>query len=520
MVARTLKRASAVPLWVLLAIVPGVVALGICSYQLSQPYALFGLHGSDDGVWLAPAIRLVHGALPYRDYAWVHPPGIALLLAPIGLLGDTRDALAVARVVTALVIGLDASLAAIALRYRGPVAMLVGGLGIAVFPQTASIGHSVAIDPYLVLCCLLGMLAMFRGGDLAPPRRLLLAGAFFGLAAAMKAWGIFPAIGALLVCLPLWRSAVRPFASGLVLGFGLPSLPFFMAAPSAFVHDVVFSQIIRSTTGQGFTSVGDRLQLLLGFTPSTDATMTYLALVIAGVLAILIVATYAITARNSKRLDWFVLGATAIVAGVMLFVVKEIYTYYAYFVASFGVLLLGVCLGRIGDGIRWAGERIGGFAKRAGGLAATAGMPAMIVIVAALLLPGHITYAETFVSGAYDPEAAVLSQIPQGACVVFDEAGILIDSNRLLPSQSGCPDLVDAFGLWLTDNDGVPPPAQPQSEAFVAKWLSWFERADYVVLSVPQSDYLPWTPSLISWFSANYHLVASQPNVYVYKHTA
>jgi Flp pilus assembly protein TadD len=184
------------------------------------------------------------------------------------------------------------------------------------------------------------------------------------------------------------------------------------------------------------------------------------------------------------------------------------------------VMSLGLCLSRIVDGIRWAGERIGGSAKRAGGLAATAGVPAVIVLVAALLLPGNITYAKTFVSSAYDPEAAVVSQIPKGACVVFDEAGILIDSNRLLPSQSGCPDLVDAFGLWLTDNNGVPPPAQPQSEAFVAKWLSWLEKADYLVLSVPQSDYLPWTPSLLSWFSANYHLVASQPHVYVYKRTA
>jgi hypothetical protein len=102
--------------------------------------------------------------------------------------------------------------------------------------------------------------------------------------------------------------------------------------------------------------------------------------------------------------------------------------------------------------------------------------------------------------------------------VVFDEAGNLTDSNRFFSSRPGCPALVDAFGLWLTDNDGIAPPAAPRSEAFVAKWRTWLGRADYAVLGAPQSDYLPWTNDLVSWFNSNYRLVASQPSVYVYKH--
>ena len=516
MAARAIRRTCAVPLWVPVAIIPGLVALSLCGYQLAQPDALVGLHGSDDGVYIGPAIRLLQGALPYRDYAWVHPPGIAVLMAPLDILGS-RNALAAARIVTALVVGLNASLAAVILRDRGAVAMLISGLGLALFPQALGVGNTLALDPYLVMFCLLGTLVMFRSGGLGSSRRLLLAGVLFGLATVMKAWGVFPAIAALLICVPIWRSAAVPFASGLVLGFGVPSLPFFVAAPGAFVHDVVFSQLIRSTTGQGFTSLGERLQLLLGFTPSTDPASTQLALAIALVLAIFVVTTYAITARKSRRLDWFVLLVAAIDGGVMLFVVKEVYSYYAYFVAAFGVVLLGLCLGRAVQGIRWAGVQIGGNAQRAGKLVASAVLPAAIVIAAILVLESDVGSAYTHVSGAYDPQATVQAQIPKGACVVSDEAGTLIDSDRFSASQPGCPALADAFGLWLTDNDGIPPPAQPQSTAFVAEWLSWFQRADYVVLTVPQSDYLPWTPSLISWFNANYHLVASQPYVYVYK---
>jgi hypothetical protein len=519
LVARTTKRVSAIPSWVFVAVVPGFVALGLCAYQLAQPNALIGLHGSDDGVYLGPAIQLLHGALPYRDYAWVHPPGIALLMAPLGFLGDTREAMAATRVVTALVIGANAALAAIALRSRGRIAMLVGGLGLAMFPQTASIGHSLSLDAYLVLFCLLGTIVMFRNGGLASRRRLLLAGVLFGFAIATKSWGIFPSVAGLLICVPLWRSAVVPFGSGLLIGVGLPSLPFFFAAPGAFLHDVVFSQLTRSITGQGYTSFGERLQLLLGFTPSLDPTPNNVAVVIAGILAVLIVATFWISAHKFKRFDWFVLAAAVIAVGAMMFVVKEIYSYYAYFVAAFGVMLLGICVSRVADGIHWVGERMGGFAQRASGPVATAGIPAVVVIAAVLLLPGNVTHAATFVSGAYDPQATVVSQIPAGACVVYDEAGILLDSNRFPAAQSGCPDIVDAFGLWLIDNDGIPPPAQAESDAFVAKWFSWLEEADYVALSVPQSDYLPWTPNMTSWFNSNYHLVASQPNVYIYKHT-
>ena len=51
--------------------------------------------------------------------------------------------------------------------------------------------------------------------------------------------------------------------------------------------------------------------------------------------------------------------------------------------------------------------------------------------------------------------------------------------------------------MWLTDNDGRGPTAQVQLEPqFVAKWRSWLETADYAVLSVPQSNYIPWMSDL------------------------
>jgi alpha-1,2-mannosyltransferase len=464
------------------------------------------VHGADDGVYLGAALRLAHGVVPYRDFAFVQPPGIAWLMAPFGIFGDTRDAMAAARVVTDLVAALNASLAAFAVRDRGRVAMLAAGLLLAAFPLAVSADHTLTLEPYLVLFCLLGTVTLFRGGELATPRRILFAGALFGLAGGVKAWAIFPAVAALCICVPLWRSAVRPFVSGLVLGFALPSLPFFVLAPGSFVHDVVVAQVTRSTSDQGFGSTGERLELMLGLgTPANAHANTHLAWGVALLLGALVAEVYLLAAGKS-RLEWFVLGTTALGFTYMLFVVKDFFDYYAYFTAAFGAMLLGVCLASLTAGL----SRLGRIAPAA--------VPAAALVAAALMFVSGTHYARVLLRSAYDPAATITSVIPKGSCVVFDQAGNLIDSNRFLASRPGCPKLVDAFGLWLTDNDGVPPPAHPRSEEFVAKWRAWFERADYVVLTLPNSDYVPWTTELVSWFKSNYRLVASRPRLYVYRH--
>src|SRR5207253_1561347 len=111
-----LHRARRLPASVWLAVGGGLLAIALGSYTLALPRGLTGVHGLlnrngyDDGVYLGTALRLVHGHLPYRDYAFVHPPGITLLMTPIALLGrviGSRDALAIARIVTVLVAGVN-----------------------------------------------------------------------------------------------------------------------------------------------------------------------------------------------------------------------------------------------------------------------------------------------------------------------------------------------------------------------------------------------------------------------------
>ena len=75
----------------------GLLSLGLSLWQLTQPgYIDF----YDSGVYFAAAFHLIAGALPYRDFTFVQPPGIVLLLSPVALVGrifGTHDGFIVGR---------------------------------------------------------------------------------------------------------------------------------------------------------------------------------------------------------------------------------------------------------------------------------------------------------------------------------------------------------------------------------------------------------------------------------------
>jgi hypothetical protein len=50
-----------------------ILALALRLFQLSRPGYLAGFTQYDDGVYFGNALRLVHGAIAYRDFAMVPP---------------------------------------------------------------------------------------------------------------------------------------------------------------------------------------------------------------------------------------------------------------------------------------------------------------------------------------------------------------------------------------------------------------------------------------------------------------
>jgi alpha-1,2-mannosyltransferase len=493
---------------VLVPIAVAGLALAGCIDQLAQAHALLGGDEYDDGVYLGAALRLVNGAAPYRDFTFLHPPGVILLLSPFAALArwtGTRAFTGEARVLTALVASANAGLLAWLLRHRGTPAMLIAGGTLAVFPLAVAANHTVLLEPYLVLFCLLGATAMFAGDNLASRKRLVWAGAAFGFAGAVKIWAIFPLAVALGCCVPHFRRRIRPVLLGAVAGFALPCCLFFLLAPTNFVRDTIVLQLDR-TRATGWPP-GLRLLNVTGLLglPGLDATVD-LALIVA-VVYILIVACAFLLPPWSSRLDWFALGSAAVTVAAIL-VAPDFVPHYAYFTAAFLALLLGVSSARL---LRAASDWGAGRVTVIGRTLAEAPRVAVVVIMVVLATvfaenrrfireqPWRVSFG--------DPGPPIAHVIPKGACVVTDEPAFTIISDRFVADSSSCPAMVDSYGEWLAADLRHPPPSPgPYDPGLVTAWRSWFAAADYVVLT--SQFRIPWTPELRSWFASHFKAVS------------
>ncbi|HWE08259.1 MAG TPA: glycosyltransferase 87 family protein [Solirubrobacteraceae bacterium] len=207
-------------------VVATVLGLVLRLYQLTGPGFLLGVTEHDDGVYFGSAVRLVHGVVPYGDFVLVQPPGIAVLLAPLAWLAratGTGSALAVARVLTACAGAAAVPLAGLRVRGKGLLATSLTCGVLAVYSAGINAAHTVLLEPWVVLLCLLGMLAIFDGDQLAArPRRLAWGGAAFGLAAAIKLWALLPVVVLLAVGGRRVRGrAARAYLGGFATAFGL-----------------------------------------------------------------------------------------------------------------------------------------------------------------------------------------------------------------------------------------------------------------------------------------------------------
>ena len=98
---------------------------------------LFGIDTYDDSVHYSAALALVHGVLPYRDFLFLHPPGVVVALSPFAAFGAaTHDGwgFAAGRIAWMLMGSATAALIVVALRGVGPLGVLVGGIGVLDLP--------------------------------------------------------------------------------------------------------------------------------------------------------------------------------------------------------------------------------------------------------------------------------------------------------------------------------------------------------------------------------------------------
>jgi alpha-1,2-mannosyltransferase len=509
--------ASTRPVW-LVVIAATAIGLFLRLYQLTRPGFLLGITEYDDGAYFGSAVRLIHGAFPYRDFVMVQPPGITLLMVPLALLAKatgTAAAFAVGRVLTACAGAAAVPLVGLLLRRRGLLAVTLACGLLAVFPGGINAAHTVLLEPWLVLFCLLGLLALFDGDDLTTsPRRLAWSGAAFGFAGAIKLWAVFP----ILVTLILWWRRGRwrpplPYLGGLVAGFGIPVLPFFVLAPGSFIRDVVSSQLSRVDVSR--LSVWDRLTSLsaLGaFSPVAHVLVLAWCLAIAGFVAFCVLRTWLGDRGAPPAFEWFALLTAALVLASFLWP-PDYYLHYGWFFAPFLALAVALPAARLTAGPRvgaGAGRGLGAGAPRRSRLVPLLCAAAAIAIVVMTVVQTRQEAQLTAIS----PGAAARRQIPAGACVLTDNSALTIVADRFTSRVSDCPVIVDAIGTDYAlagGRNGIT--GAGRSRALRAVWGSALAHAQYVWIACPPSAgpgcksnrRIPWTRATTAYLRRHFH---------------
>jgi hypothetical protein len=515
-----------------------MLALGLRVFILTRPGLLTGITEYDDGVYLGGAIRLTQGLLPYKDYAFVQPPGILLLMTPaavVARLFTTATALGTVRVLSVCASTACVPLAGHLMRYRGMVGTVVTCGFLAVYPDDVWTAHTLLLEPWMNLFCLIGVNAAFHQGRLASPRRLAWAGVALGFAISVKYWAALPAAVLLVTCLITrrkqclpggdddppqastaggepsppdprgppanrqWRT--RAYLAGLAAGFALPVAPIALTAPATFFRSTVLYQASRvgsyeplslrlthltglidvfNVNGQ-FSLAGGNDSLALAFpNPAAATAVGWLPFAVFGGMVAAIGIGYWMHWRRPSELDWFAL-VVAVLAATAILNYSAFFYHYPVFVAPWLALACGAsaaCLTnrRIIRGIIVV-------------LAAAASL-AVASVEVHKLIPLNV------LSGSQ-----VGDVIPPGACVVTDQVSDLMSVDRFA-NPPGCPDVIDSLATTLVLGNGVSIQAGAAGlPAVVNGWESILGGAQYVLIS-PGS--IVRIPTDYAWFQENF----------------
>ena len=463
-------------------------------YQSTRAGFLLGVNEYDDGTYFGSALRLVTGVLPYRDFVSVQPPGITLLMAPVALLAkasSTATGMVVARVLTTAASGAGVVLAGLLVRRYGTLAVLITCGFTAVYPGSIAAAHTVLVEPWLALFCLIGALALFDGDQLAQGWRLAWAGVAFGFGGAVEGWAIVPVIVAILLFLPKLTRA-WPFCAGVAAGFLVPVLPFAGLAPRRFYDDTIIASL--GLVSPARTPVWGRLANILGFVyPAPDQETMVLAIAIsAGITVVaLVIAAWLVTHRPPPLLERFVVLTSAVVI-VMFCLAGQFYYHFVAFLAPFLGASIALPVSRLVTAVP-ARRVLVWLATGLAGLAITATAATQF-------------WVESAGAGVLGPVPRAIDRIiPPGACVLTDQVSTTILANRFYSDVPGCPQMVNAVGTDLALSHGKKPSdGAGYVPAVAAVWRQAFSRAQIVLLSHNSPGRIAWTPALRAYFAANF----------------
>lgn len=425
------RKRSAATVWRSIATGPLPLALIVLvglTVRAALPtvhHAWGGISEFDDGVHFGAAQLLFAGELPYRDFAFLQPPGIVLLLQPLAalarLIGDD-NALVVGRVIFVAIGALNICLVWKLLRPRGRVAAVIAAGFYAAWWGTVVTERTILLEPLLNLGLLVTLLLLLRGSS---RHAVLLSGLALGLTCTIKLWPLIflPVFAVWIARTQSVRAAARFLAAALG-SVAVVVAPFWISAGAAFPHQVLSAQLGRHDRT---VSLIGRLRLFDGL-DGIGAVQHVIPGAVIVVLAVVLTAFALRLARRDREVAlWFALLAMGALALVLA---PSFYYHYPAFLA----VPLAALLGSLGVAA-WKGMK-----GRGRSLAGTA------AVLLSLLL------AVSAGRGGWEPRA-VRHDVPlvaRARCVFSDLPILLITANHF-SDQSGCRYTLDSSAQVMAD---------------------------------------------------------------------
>jgi 4-amino-4-deoxy-L-arabinose transferase-like glycosyltransferase len=441
---------------------------------------------------------------------FLHPPGVILLLTPfafIGRLVGTAVANEAARLFILLVALADVALFARVVRMWPLLPATVGLAFFALHPDVVYADTTIYLEPLLIAACLAGTTLVFDGDRFADQRwRWSAAGVAFGIASAIKLWGVFPILAIVVVAVVVTHR--RAEAARLVIAgagaFVVICAPFLALAPANFVRYVFIDQASRSSNAS--PTFVSRIANMLFLPPSEAAHSIVAVAVVVLVLGIVVWSLVRTRRLPLTELEWYSLASVGLLVGAFG-VSGSYYSHYGAFSAAF----LGfVACGTVAR-LMWRGESTKSGLRQRGTVIVTAGLVILVILSA-----GDKFQAPSGTSASSRSLSRVAAVVPPGRCIVTDDDSILLLSDRFTADYPNCPRVVDPSGTELVLADGNTN-ALGTTAAVQRAWFSWLERADYMVLTEPPSSHPDWGRPLRRYAYKEFSLVYRAGTVLIYQ---
>ena len=405
----------------------------------------------DPAVYYAAGDALTHGRLPYADYVLIHPPVIALVNAPLALLGRlTTDHVGfmVGNAAYTVLAAVNAVLVVRVAQAFGASrrAALVAGAFYAVWIGAVTAEFLIRLEPLGNFVLLLALLALAAARRRRHPAAAVLCGALFGTLLSVKIWWVVPV--AIVLVWQVVGERARRRAGWMLVGLAGAALsingPFFVAAGGRMYRAIVTAQLDRASNGVPVHARVDKLSALSQayggrFNADTVADRPAVQVLVVLFVALVLAASALALRTAAGRVVVAILAAETV---VFLTTPTWFYTYCDYLAVPLALTMAAAATpaGTARMPLRRAGPAVAG----------------------ALAVFAAITTAATFANGGLHlvpsttGTSAAAADVKHVDCIVSDTPMALILLNSLDRSvQDGCRNWVDLTGV---EHGGGPDP--------------------------------------------------------------